>query len=86
MRNRDKDIDITTQVDEEPVVKKETITVRPKKYIITVTNLAIRANPNGEKIGIAEAGQTLITEVKDGFGRLADGSGWISMQYTRKVD
>lgn len=67
---------------EEKVVRK------PKKYIITVNNLALREGPGKdfEKIGIAEAGHTLIDEIKDGFGHLADDSGWVCMDYTRKAD
>lgn len=80
MRSRDE-----SQVNEAVEEVKSEIK-KPKKYIITVTNLALRDAPNGEKIGIAPAGHTLISDVKDGFGKLADGSGWVSMQYTRKVD
>lgn len=80
MRNRDE-----SQVNETVEEVKSEIK-KPKKYVITVTNLALRDAPNGEKIGIAPAGHTLISDVKDGFGKLADGSGWVSMQYTRKVD
>lgn len=80
MRNRDE-----SQVNE-TVEEVNTEIKRPKKYVITVTNLALRDAPNGEKIGIAPAGHTLISDIKDGFGKLADGSGWVSMQYTRKVD
>ena len=70
----------------EEVVEEKKVEVTPKKYVITVENLALRMSPNGERIGIASAGNTLITEIKDGFGRLADGSGWVSMQYVRKID
>ena len=72
----------------EAVVKEEKQSVRPKKYIITVTNLALREGPGKEyeKIGIADAGTTLIEKVENGYGKLADGSGWVSMEYTRKVD
>lgn len=70
----------------EEVVEEKKVEVTPKKYVIIVENLALRMSPNGERIGIAPAGNTLITEVKDGFGRLADGSGWVSMQYVRKID
>ena len=80
MRNRDE-----SQVNEAVEEVKAEIK-KPKKYVITVTNLALRDAPNGEKIGIAPAGHTLISDIKDGFGKLADGSGWVSMQYTRKVD
>lgn len=80
MRNRDE-----SQVNETVEEVKSEIK-KPKKYVITVTNLALRDAPNGEKIGIAPAGHTLISDIKDGFGKLADGSGWVSMQYTRKVD
>lgn len=80
MRNRDE-----SQINETIEEVKSEIK-KPKKYVITVTNLALRDAPNGEKIGIAPAGHTLISDIKDGFGKLADGSGWVSMQYTRKVD
>ena len=61
---------------------------RPKPYIVTVPNLALRMGPgtNYDKIGIAPSGHVLIDETKDGFGRLADGSGWICLEYARKVD
>ena len=78
----------------EDFVKDETINeapktiAKPKKYVITVTNLALREGPGKDydKIGIADAGQTLIDNIENDFGHLADGSGWVSMQYTRKVD
>lgn len=73
-------------VKEETQFEEKKVEATPKKYVIVVDNLALRISPNGEKIGIAPAGNTLITEVKDGFGRLADGSGWVSMQYVRKRD
>ena len=78
-----KDFENNEEVIEEVVPK-----ARPKKYIITVTNLALREGPGKdyEKIGLAEAGLTLISEVKDGFGKLADGSGWVCMDYLRKAD
>ena len=67
---------------EEKVVRK------PKKYIITVTNLALREGPGKDfdKIGIADAGTTLIDKIENGFGHLADNSGWVCMDYTRKAD
>lgn len=70
---------------EEDVVKAPTVKI-PEKYVITVDNLALRDAPKGRKIGIAPAGNTLVSEVKDGFGKLADGSGWVMMSYLRKVD
>lgn len=81
--NRDFEAKTENKVEE---VKAEPKVIRPKKYIIGVTNLALRDAPNGEKIGIAPAGTVMIADVKDGFGKLADGSGWVSMQYTRKAD
>lgn len=71
----------------EPVVEKKE-PIRPKKYIITVDNLALRVGPGTdyEKLGLADAGLTLITEIKNGYGKLADGSGWVSMSYVRKAD
>lgn len=76
--------DVTMSEEVETSVKA----TRPEKYIITVTNLALRVGPGKdfEKIGLAEAGQTLIERVENGYGKLADGSGWVSMDYVRKVD
>ena len=69
-------------------VKEEVKVVTPKKYIVTVTNLAIRGGAGREfdNIGIADAGITMITEIKNNYGKLADGSGWVSMDYCRKAD
>ena len=74
-------------IDESTQVTKKSAN-KPKKYIITVTNLAIRedADPESDKIGIAEAGHTLIDEIKNNYGHLADGSGWVKMDYLRKAD
>ena len=74
----------------EDFVKDETQTEvrKPKKYIITVTNLALREGPGKDfdRIGIADAGTTLIDKIENGFGHLADNSGWVCMDYTRKAD
>lgn len=86
MKSRNDKIDEDINKKDGVVTKEDKAIPRPKKYVITVTNLALRNAPNGEIIGIAEAGLTLITEIQDGFGKLADNSGWVSMQYTRKVD
>ena len=77
-----------TPVITEPEQKVTKIVNRPKPYIVTVPNLALRIGPgtNYDKIGIAPSGHVLIDETKDGFGRLADGSGWICLEYARKVD
>ena len=85
MKSRNFENKPTEEVKEEPVIKEAEV-IRPKRYIITVTNLALRDAPNGELIGVAPAGHTLITEIKDEFGKLADGTGWVSMKYVRKVD
>ena len=82
MKNRN--YEDTEEIKEEPIVKVESS--RPKRYIITVTNLALRDAPNGEKLGIAPSGIVMISDIKDGFGKLADGSGWVKMEYTRKAD
>jgi len=78
----------TEEIKDEVVEEVKTSSVRPKKYIITVANLALRegAGKEFDKIGIADAGTTLISEIKNGYGKLADGSGWVSMEYTRKAD
>ena len=68
-----------TQFEEEKVVSK------PKAYIVTVDNLALRDKPDGDKIGIAPAGHVLISDVNGEWGKLADNSGWINMAYTRKA-
>lgn len=83
MKNRN--YEDTEEIKEEPVIKEAEV-IRPKKYIITVTNLALRDAPNGEKLGIAPSGIVMISDIKDGFGKLADGSGWVKMEYTRKAD
>ena len=79
-----------TQVEEPKTeeIKDEKSLIRPKKYVITVNNLALRsgAGKEYEKLGLAEAGITLVTEIKNGYARLADGSGWVSAEYIRKVD
>lgn len=68
--------------------KTEAKVIKPKKYIVTITNLALREGPgfDYDKIGIADAGQTLITEIQNNFGKLADNSGWVCMDYVRKAD
>ena len=85
MKSRNFENKPTEEVKDEPVIKEAEV-IRPKKYIVTVTNLALRTAPNGEKLGIAPSGIVMISEVKDGFGKLADGTGWVSMKYVRKVD
>ena len=82
-----KDREFEPEINEEefkPEVKSE----RPKKYIITVNNLAIRMGPgfDYERVDIAGEGRTLISEVKDGWGKLADNRGWVNMDYVRKAD
>lgn len=93
-REANKEIQETFEQPVEKVVKEMTeeqekkAPVIPKKYIVTVTNLALRIGPGKEydRIGLADAGTTLITEIKNGYGKLADGSGWVSMSYLRKAD
>lgn len=78
--------------EEEVVVEEEVKTpvkpARPKKYTITVNNLALREGPGKtfEIIGVAEPGHTKITEIENGYGKLADGTGWVNMNYVRKAD
>lgn len=71
--------------------KKEIKKEEPKRaeaYIIRVTNLALRVGPGKEfdMIGIATAGHTLIDEIKNNFGHISDGSGWVCMDYLMKVN
>lgn len=70
------------EVEKEPIFKVK----KPEKYIITVPNLALRDAPNGKEIGVAIPGHTLISEIRDGFGKLADDSGWVMMKYLRKAE
>lgn len=74
------------EINDTEVKVEEVKAIIPDKYVITVDNLALRDAPNGRKLGLAPAGLTDITEIKDGFGKLADGSGWVMMAYLRKVD
>lgn len=73
---------------ENEVIDEEVKVKEPKKYIVTVTNLALRKGPgfDYDRIGIAEAGHTLVSEIKDGWAKLADNSGWVNADYIRKVD
>jgi len=78
-------------IEAQDVATKDTTTKsvhRPQAYIVTVPNLALRMGPgtNFDKLGIAPSGHVLVDEIKDGFGRLADGSGWICLEYARKVN
>lgn len=61
---------------------------RPRKYIVLVDNLAIRAGAGLEFAlnGVAEPGQTLIDDIENNYGHLADKSGWVCMDYVRKVN
>lgn len=80
---------INTPDEESTNTAKSTKTIRrPQSYIVTVPNLALRMGPgtNFDKLGIAPSGHVLVDEIKDGFGRLADGSGWICLEYARKVN
>jgi hypothetical protein len=85
-RNYEKKTDdfIKDETQEEQVEQKKPAP-KPQVYIITVTNLALRDAPNGNLLGVANAGRTLIDRIQDGFGHLADNSGWVSMKYTRKA-
>ena len=86
MRSNKEDFNEQKTIEDTKTEKK--IMTRPKKYIITVTNLALREGPGTdyEKIGIADSGVTLISEIENDYGKLADGSGWVSMNYVRKAD
>ena len=72
-----KDENFVPDVTQSEEVETSVKATRPEKYIITVKDF--------EKIGLAEAGQTLIERIENGYGKLADGSGWVSMDYVRKV-
>lgn len=85
MKNRAEFQETSETVTEKKEAPKK---VKSSKYIITVTNLALREGPGKEyeKLGIAPAGLVSIMEIENGFGRLEDGSGWVCMDYTRKAD
>lgn len=85
MRSRTDFQETSETVEEKKEAPKK---IKSSKYIITVSNLALRIGPGKdyEKIGIAPAGLTSIIEIENGFGRLEDGSGWVCMDYTRKAD
>lgn len=80
--------DETMDEESTDIAKPTKIVRRPQSYIVTVPNLALRMGPgtNFDILGIAPSGHVLVDEIKDGFGRLADGSGWICMEYARKVN
>lgn len=78
-------------IEQEAIIKEEPKKdVKPINVIITVDNLALRDEPNGNKIGIAPAGYTTVKQVIDSedsqWGELADGTGYINMNWTRKAD
>ncbi len=66
--------------------KEEIKPKRNKRVRVEIDNLNIRKGPSldSDKTGrFIEKGSFEITEEKNGFGKLADGRGWICLKFTK---
>ena len=77
--------EVTQEVEPAPVVKEEP---KVQKVKVTIADLNIRKGPGknfdrtGEFTGV---GVFEVSEIKDGFAKLADGRGWVSMEFAKLV-
>jgi len=61
---------------------------KPKQVKVTISDLNIRKGPgkNFDRTGqFTGAGVFDISETKNGFAKLADGRGWVSMEFAKLV-
>jgi N-acetylmuramoyl-L-alanine amidase len=60
--------------------------LQPYLVRITANSLNVRKVPNGTVVTSVKKGQVYtITEVRNGWGKLKSGIGWISLNYTQRV-
>ncbi len=73
-------------IDEE-MIKEDKARLEKMTYMVLVSNLALRIGPgfNYDKIGIAPFSDVVVDKVENNFGRLADGSGWICLDYAKRI-
>ena len=87
MEKKDENFEPDVTVNEEDV-KKENKSAIKEAYFITVPNLALRLGPGKEFdiIGIIGETNVEIIDKRNGFGKLADNSAWICLDYARKIN
>ena len=71
-----------------PYVETSNSTVVNYRVRITANSLNVRKEPNATSIittTVSKGGVFTIVEVKDGWGKLKSGAGWINLSYTEKL-
>ncbi len=78
--------EVTSEVEEEPVKVEEA--PKAKKVKVAIPDLNIRKGPgkNFDRIGqFTGVGVFEVSETENGFAKLADGRGWVSMEFAKLI-